>query len=249
MPGLLRVNRQIRDEALPMFYASKEFQFKRCHAKYITRWLFDLVQPKHLKFNRAISWTTAPWEKTSYRGPMWEAGKKIYWGNAIRVYSETLQQQTIHLSSVIMLLELGLLGKCKVKMTLDNEPRMHVACTIRELIRKLIARKNLTAFDTWNEKSVPGEDDVAGLSYVVSQEWGRSLPQILQAEGVYALPYAPELYCASCLPVYTQHYRNNSFLYHKILIPWVTRDEGAIYSDEEGGITTRGRWRVISEGV
>lgn len=63
------------------------------------------------------------------------------------VYSRAVQDQAIHLSSVNMLLELGLLGSYKVKMSLYNEPGLHVACALQQLIRKKIARKNLTEAD------------------------------------------------------------------------------------------------------
>ena len=85
----------------------------------------------------------------------------------MEVYSKAAQESAIDLSSVIMLLELGFLGLCKVKMYLCNEPRLHVACTLRQLTRKIIVRKKLTQVDAWNEDDVPGEDDVAALQCVL----------------------------------------------------------------------------------
>lgn len=69
-PSLLSVNRQIREEVLPVFYKTNEFRFGTCHAKYITRWLFRAVRPQHLKLISAISWTS--WRKgiSSWPGPI-----------------------------------------------------------------------------------------------------------------------------------------------------------------------------------
>lgn len=227
MPGLLGVNRQTRDETLPIFYGNNEFHFEECHANFITKWLFNGVQPKHLKFIESISWT-ASWEETS-GGHVTKLGR---WPlDEVRIYSEALQEQSIHLSSVIMLLELGLLGKCKVMMKLYNDPRLHVACTLRELVKKQITRKDLTEVHAWNEQSVPGGDDVAGLSYAVSREWGEMLPRVFQRGGATARAHAPEVYCPSCLPDYTPHYRNRRYTFEKIRLPWIARDEAAMYSD------------------
>ena len=54
MPSLLHVNRQTREEVLPIFYKTNEFSFGRCDARYITQGLFTVVQPQHLKFISAI---------------------------------------------------------------------------------------------------------------------------------------------------------------------------------------------------
>jgi hypothetical protein len=148
MPSLLSVNRQIREEALPVYYKTNEFRFKKCHAQYITPWLFRAVQPQHLKFVGAISWTSGHKMQASFPGP--KGDQRIRSHNHVDIWAKSTQDQAIHLSSVIMLLELGLLGSCKVKMALDNEPRLHVACKLRELTRKVIARKKVTEADAWN---------------------------------------------------------------------------------------------------
>lgn len=132
-PSLLSVNRQIREEALPVFYKTNEFRFARCHAKYITRWLFRAVQPQHLKLISAISWTS----KSQIISSGW-IGSTRRWSDSVEVYSKAAQESAIDLSSVIMLLELGLLGSCEVKMFLCNKPRLHTACTLRQLTRKTI---------------------------------------------------------------------------------------------------------------
>jgi hypothetical protein len=207
-PDLLRVNRRIREEAFPIFYSNNEFGLETCSAIDLTRWLFRAVQPKHLKFINAISWSsTIGWACSGGCG------------DAANIYSRRVQNTTsIHLSSVIMLLELGLLGSCKVKMMLNYEPRLHVACTLRQLIKKVIARKGLTEADTWNEDGAPGMDDVAGLSYAVSKEWGKTLPQVFQNYQVLSPPLADEMYCTSCQSIDTSRH---------CVLPWVSRDMDA----------------------
>jgi hypothetical protein len=236
-PGLLLVNRQIRDEALPIFYSTNEFRFQLSHAEYITQWLFHGVQPKHLKFIHSISWT-APVAGKPGRGPLSSfssfPGREL--DEDVRRYSTNLQDQAMNLVAVIMLLELGFLGKCKVQMTLYNEPRYHVACALRELVRKQVARKSLTAADTWNEDSVPGEDDVASLSYAISKEWARSLPDIFQQNWWRFTRLTPEACCPLCLPVYTPD--NQSA---RPYIPWVKQDEKTASSDGQAW------WRAFEE--
>ena len=58
MPGLLTLNCQTRKEDLPISYSNNELRFGGCRAKFIVRWLFKAVQPRHLKFINAISWTS-----------------------------------------------------------------------------------------------------------------------------------------------------------------------------------------------
>ena len=141
----------------------------------------------------------------------------------MKVYTKAAQESAIHLSSVIMLLELGFLGPCKVKMFLCNEPRLHVACTLRQLTRNMIVRKKLTQVDAWNEDDVPGEDDVAGLAYAVAQDRARSAPQAFQ-DGRLAPPLAPEMYCSSCQTVSTSRELRGEGMISRL--PWVSRNGG-----------------------
>jgi hypothetical protein len=241
-PGLLLVNRQIREEALPIFYSINEFRFQLSHAKYITKWLFHGVQPKHLKFINSISWT-APVAARRGRGPL--SSSRSFAGRGldedVRRYCIDVQDQAIHLAGVIMLLELGLLGKCKVQMTLHNEPRYHVACALRDLVRKQITRKGLTEAHARNEDSDLGEDDVAGLSYAISKEWARLLPGVFQ-QCWWPNPLAPEKCCPFCLPVYCPHQESQSGgPYLKPYIPWVKQDEKTASSDGQEW------WRAFEE--
>jgi hypothetical protein len=231
LPGLLVVNRQIRDEALPIFYGTNEFRFQTCNAKYITKKLFHGVHPKHLKFINSISWTASSVLKPLH-GLVTTYHPQPSWGpDPAKTYSRNLQDQAIYLASVIMLFELGLLGKCRVRMTLSssNEPRYHVACALRALIRKQITRRGLTEAGAWNEKSMLGEDDVFGLSYAVSKEWGRSLSRVLQ-QGCMNFGrdqlLAPETCCPFCLPVYTL----NKPLCRPYIL-WVKQDENTASRD------------------
>ena len=204
IPGLLSVNRQIREEVLPVFYKTNEFSFGRCHAKYITQWLFKAIQPQHLKLISAISWTSS-WEKTKVWFGPFTFGRRSH-NDVVAVYSKAAQDQAIHLSSVIMLLELGILGSCKAKMSLYNEPRLHVACALHQSTREIIARKKLTEADAWNADGVPSEDDVAGLAYVVAKDWGRNARRAFQDDTLVPsrrAPLAPKMYCSSCKIVST----------------------------------------------
>jgi hypothetical protein len=125
-----------------------------------------------------------------------------------------------------MLLELGILGSCKVKMTLYNEPRLHVACRLSELTRETIARMKPTEVGAWNENDLPSEEDVAGLSYAMAKNWGRSVPQAFQDDiSVPSLSaLAPEVYCSSCQTISTTR---DLFLEGIVsCLPWVSQDEG-----------------------
>jgi len=223
VPGLLSVNRQTREEVSPIFYSTNTFDFGECHAKYITQWLFTAVRSHHLKFIGGISWSSGAKMTAELGGSI---GSMTAVNNVVEVYSKAAQKSAIHLSSVIMLLELGLLGPCKVKMSLYNEPRLHVACALQQLTRKLIARKKLTEVDTWNEDNVPGEDDVAGLAYAVAKDWGRSAPRAFQ--GSMLSPsrnaLAPEMYCSSCQTVSTSRDMGREGIVSRL--PWVSRIEG-----------------------
>jgi hypothetical protein len=231
-PGLLTVNRQIREEVLPIFYKTNEFTFQRCHAKYITRWLFTAVQPQHLKLINAISWTSRLEKTTRYYEPTAPQG---YYNNLVAVYSKAAQDQAINISSVIMLLELGLLGRCKVKMALYNELRLHVACRLRELARKTIVRKTLTQADAWNENDVPDEDDVAGLSYAMVKEWAEGAPQVFYDRA--PAPFlAPEMYCSSCQTVSTSEYLGWEGMISRL--PWVSQSESAETDQSENESST-----------
>jgi hypothetical protein len=128
--------------------------------------LFKVVLPKHLKSVKSISWA-ADYEpaSTSSHNPAVRTSLRF---DPVLIYTEALNDQIIHLGSVIMLLELGLLGKCRVKMTLHNEPRLHVACQLRDLIRIQITHEHLKVSDTWNENSIMDSDIVAGLSKAVT---------------------------------------------------------------------------------
>lgn len=226
LPDLLKVNRQTREEALPIFYKTNEFSFGRCRAKYITQWLFRAVQPQHLELINAISWTSQL-EKTK-----WYYGPPRDYNDVVAVYSKAAQDQAIDLSSVVMLLELGLLGPCKVKMALYNEPRLHVACRLREMARKTIARKTLTRVDAWNENNVPGEYEVAGLAYAMARDWGNSAPQAFQDRSSEP-PLAHEMYCSSCQTVSTS--RDSSLDGMVSRLPWVSQSEGDETTADQSG--------------
>jgi hypothetical protein len=209
VPGLLSVNRQTREEVSPIFYSTNTFDFGECHAKYITQWLFTAVRSHHLKFIGGISWSSGAKMTAEWGGSI---GSMTAVNNVVEVYSKAAQKSAIHLSSVIMLLELGLL---------------HVACALQQLTRKLIARKKLTEVDTWNEDNVPGEDDVAGLAYAVAKDWGRSAPRAFQ--GSMLSPsrnaLAPEMYCSSCQTVSTSRDMGREGIVSRL--PWVSRNVDA----------------------
>jgi len=55
-PGILEVNKLIRAEALPVFYGTNDFVFEQCDCSKVTHWLYNIVQPQHLKYIKSISW-------------------------------------------------------------------------------------------------------------------------------------------------------------------------------------------------
>lgn len=54
-PPNLKANRQIRNEALAVFFAVNDFVFEDCDARYLQRWIFGAVQPQHLRYIRSIT--------------------------------------------------------------------------------------------------------------------------------------------------------------------------------------------------
>jgi hypothetical protein len=114
-------------------------------------------------------------------------------------------------------------------MSLFNKQRLHVACALHQSTKKIIARKNMKKADAWNENGVPGEDDVAGLAYVVAKEWGRSVSQAFQDDR--SVPsrraLAPEMYCSSCQTVSTSRFvgKDGEIMFSRL--PWVSRNGDA----------------------
>lgn len=86
--------------------------------------MFRVVQPRHLNLISAISWTSGL--EMTFSGPRTMGSRSVRTvHNVVELYSKAAKDAAIHLSSVIILLELGILGSCKVKMSLYNEPRPH----------------------------------------------------------------------------------------------------------------------------
>jgi hypothetical protein len=114
----------------------------------VTHWLFDVVQPEHLRYIKSISWE----------------GDADQTGN----YSNFQDHPFVQMSSIIMLMQLGFLGHCKIRLITDPLGGIHFACILREKILNLIQRKDLTTVHAEDENSILDEFDVIGLLYAVA---------------------------------------------------------------------------------
>lgn len=150
-PSILVANSLIRQEALPVFYSMNDFVFEDCDCSWVTRWLYDVVQPGHLKYIRSITWD----------GPLELGGNRFF-----------LEHNTLALmSSIIMLKQLGILGNCKVRlMPDDGHGNIHFACILHDKISGIVERKGLTATHAKNEKSTVDETEVDGLVYCLAKK-------------------------------------------------------------------------------
>ena len=150
-PGILRANSLIRQEALPVFYKMNDFVFEDCESSWVTRWLYNVVQPEHLKYIKSITWD----------GPLSYGGEEFH-----------MEDNTFgNMSSIIMLQQLGGLGDCKIRLTPEREyDDVHFPCILHGKISDLIERKGLTLAHAENEKSVVDEHEVDGLAYCTARK-------------------------------------------------------------------------------
>lgn len=151
MPPILEANSQIRDEALPIFYAMNDFVLEDCDCSWVSRWLYNGVQRQHLKHIKSITWDGS-------------------------LDSDTISSLTdnsfVQVSSIIMLMQLGILGRCKIRLLPEEDvfDNIHFACILHDKISKLVQRKALTPADAENESSELDEFEVNGLVYCISKK-------------------------------------------------------------------------------
>jgi hypothetical protein len=149
-PNILAANHQLRNEALPIFYAMNDFVFEDCECAAVTQWICNAAQPEQRKHIRSISW----------EGPL-----RLASGN------RDLNDHTfLHMASIIMLMQLNILGKCKVRLIPQQHEDIHFACILHDKISNLIQRKELTSADAENESSGLDELEVNGLIYCIARK-------------------------------------------------------------------------------
>ena len=75
------------------------------------------------------------------------------------------------MSSIIMLMQLGILGQCSIRLIPERFHMIHFACILQEKISKVIQRKGLAPTDTENENFTLDEHEVGGLIYCVVEKF------------------------------------------------------------------------------
>lgn len=78
---------------------------------------------------------------------------------------------SLELCSVIMLMQLGFLGNCKVCFTAEDFNSMHTACIMRNMIKQVVQRRGLTRTDAVNEGGELDQLEVGGLVYATSKKF------------------------------------------------------------------------------
>jgi hypothetical protein len=163
-PSILQANSQIRGEALPIFYSMNDFVFENCEPAWVTQWLYNGVQQKHLEYIKSISWN-GPLEVGRERDLLKYDGRPI-WRD---------EQDTTHhsdeISAVILLMQLGFLGKCKLNFAIINRERLHVGCLLHQKIIKLVQRKKLTPAHAEDEESKLDRHEIRGLVYSLARHF------------------------------------------------------------------------------
>ena len=150
-PVILQANSLIRKEALPVFYKMNDFVFEGCGCYWPTRWMFNVVQPEHLKYIKSITWD----------GPLMIRGEETL---------DMSENTFAHMSTIIMLKQLKILGDCKIRLTPQNCEALDFACILLNKISGVIERKALTAAHARNESGTVDEAEVNGLVYCVAKK-------------------------------------------------------------------------------
>jgi hypothetical protein len=168
-PPILEANRQIRNEAFPIFYSMNDFVFEDCDCFKVTHWLCNGVKTEHLKHIKSITWD----------GPLlWDSERPNLEDNTF-----------VQMSSIIMLMHLKILGNCKLRLMPDDDSyEIHFACILHDKIDCLVARKGLTAAHAENEHSRVDELEVNGLIYCLAKKLSDFCHEVWQ---VRALIYKP----------------------------------------------------------
>jgi hypothetical protein len=176
-PNILQANRQIRGEALEVFYKMNDFVFERCDPCFLTRWIYNGVQPEHLKYIKSIAWD----------GPLGGASEECY-----------CPLDKDHICSTIMLMQLGFLGQCKLRLrcTLEDYD-VHLGCVLNKKICELVQRKGLTSKHALNEHSKLDCDEVRGLTYCVFRNFTKWWREYEESENRLEDGHDNEACCAS----------------------------------------------------
>ncbi|KAM0723440.1 hypothetical protein Q7P37_000426 [Cladosporium fusiforme] len=124
--NMLLVNRQIRSEALPMFYGANLFTFE--DASYMARWLFNICGWENIKHIRRMYGVVC-----GVDGDVWDDPPT--WVSVI---------------VVLLLMEVGIL-KCELWLDCNQEDgaiAQHQYCRYRERVKALIDSKGITKENT-----------------------------------------------------------------------------------------------------
>jgi hypothetical protein len=142
---------------MPVFYSMNDFVFEDCDCSWVTHWIFNVVQPQHLKYIKSISWN----------GPLTYDDANH---ESLPMKDNTFAQ----MSSIIMLMQLGILGHCKLRLIPAEDYEdydAHFACILHDKISKLVQRKSLVPEDAEDEKSELDEVEVNGLIYPITKKF------------------------------------------------------------------------------
>ena len=138
-PSDLEANSLVRQEALPVFYSMNDFVFEDCDCSWVTRWLYSVVHPRHLKYIKSIT----------------RDGPLDYHGEEFSMEGNTFAQ----MSSIIMLKQLEILNNCKIRLMTDEDHEgIHFVCILHRKISDLVGRKGLTPAHAKNDKKTADKD-------------------------------------------------------------------------------------------
>lgn len=70
-----------------------------------------------------------------------------------------------------MLMQLGVLGKCKVRFLQQAYEKVHLACAMRKIIKATIERKGIQRAHAENDNGEVNEFEVMGLAYAESKKF------------------------------------------------------------------------------
>jgi hypothetical protein len=155
--SILEANSQIRAEALPVFYGTNDFVFERCEPAWVTQWIYKGVQPKHLKYIKSIAWD----------GPLrvGDESDLLRFEHRLRPEKRDPSDDSDHISATILLMQLGFLGKCKLKFEVEDREQLHAGCLLHQKVMRLVQRKTLTPAHIENENFELDKHEVRGLVY------------------------------------------------------------------------------------
>lgn len=147
-PGILEVSRQVREEAMPIFYAGNDFVFDGDCEGMVNNWIFHAVQPKHWRHINSIT---------------------IQHGT----FSGLLTDPLLPIDTLLVLLEQGHFGQCSLQIDTTRHPVLtaflvHTGCILRQAIKWRIA-----IFSEWKPKppAFVRRDGIEQLAGMVVKEF------------------------------------------------------------------------------